>query len=1340
MQDILGKSLKNMKWIRTQRKRLSAILLVLSLIVTLNVFWVLRQPGLTLAGDASCGILDHSHGEECFTQVLVCELPEETHSHTETCYTTRFTEQQERLNLVCTQAEDPHEHGDACYTTHLTQAQETLQLICEQSTEPHSHTDDCYEIQYTQAQETLELICTEADELHEHTDNCYQLQHIEAEEIRQLVCTLPEEPHTHADSCYDLVITDPAEETVLTCQLQTVPHEHTEDCYIPEVIEACEEQVLTCNLSETAHIHEDACYIRECHCTLQEHIHSIDCYSDETADTETLLDWQDMFAAYPYTGSLRQDLVGIAKTQVGYRESTRNFEIGSDGIRRGYTRYGAWYGTPYREWSAAFVSFCLNYADADPEQTPGNIGANAMAEHWNKLGRFAPAGEYIPVAGDLVFFGDNTVGIVSEVQAATFYVIRADIDDAVVTSAMPLTDNSITGWGITEESPTQEPAVESEPPPASEIPSDNLLDISRGPVFFIFEKSKTESEQQRFLLKSPRAAVDLLPYLQSNKGTYSFVLLDTNNHELPKDEAGNYIASAGTSYKLYMPISSPNGFLPGTYQYQLPQGLSVVGGTGSFILEDGTNVGTWTVTDTGLITMEFNSNANHHADTTITAAMGITFLVQDSPLNFDGKITVTIEPPPQQETTTKLNKWANQGAEGAEQNKTDPTKLYWTMEITGKQNSQIPGSVITDQIKTGDHRYTQSDMAAGIKFGASDPNGEWHSWTVYPGNPNLTWTETGWTYTIPETITCWCGQVTLGNNNWTYYADYTSTPTPSNITGSFWYTNEVTIDGQYAEGWGKFTHSGTEAGIVKTGDFHGDANGGVFLWEFQATIPGRKPDSRAAYYTQIVDQLYVKDLDNATVAYIKNDADKATVTAVYQGQTITVPHVSEATPEDEFAWVVGWSEENNGVAYTRSLLPLCRCHCTETSCHYWNATHNRCDAYHYLDTGWSGFCFCWTPEEAITFTFSYTTNDPTVIEAYGGQSNNMLNQVSLQQTVYKPDGSHGAIILGEAHAKVPIPGVFKKELTQDFNGYTAHYKITVNEAKLVLTNGSSLTIHDVMTDTLAYISGSLVITSEDESGNTTILRQGIDYTVTYDGTGNQTDAQGKPVHVMDIVILHPQPVMYILDYDTTLLIPQGTTEGVKYSNSANITLWGEVISDSSTETVYANINISAKRYDVQMFKTCAVTGNPLADATFGLFNDHGGLITSDATDENGELLFQTNITEGIILREHVLYYMQELQAPPGYQLDDTKYWFCFCSKKDASCSECATITADVNAVRIPFEQIGKLHATNQLMHYDLPATGGPGIFPLILVSVMFIMTPLVYASIQRRKRERRGIR
>jgi hypothetical protein len=215
--------------------------------------------------------------------------------------------------------------------------------------------------------------------------------------------------------------------------------------------------------------------------------------------------------------------------------------------------------------------------------------------------------------------------------------------------------------------------------------------------------------------------------------------------------------------------------------------------------------------------------------------------------------------------------------------------------------------------------------------------------------------------------------------------------------------------------------------------------------------------------------------------------------------------------------------------------------------------------------------------------------------------------------------------------------------------------------------------------------------------------------------------------------------MYTLDYDTTLMIPTGTTQAIKYSNSAEITLWGEKITDPGVEKVYADINIAAKNYKVELFKTCASTGKPLGGATFGLFNERDGLIATDVTNSAGELSFQSNIIEGIILREHVLYYVQELKAPPGYTLNETKYWFCFCDERGDTCSKYAGIIADTGALRIPFEQVGKINIENQIMDYDLPATGGSGIYPLILTSVVFIITPFVYRFIRRRKREGRAV-
>ena len=143
------------------------------------------------------------------------------------------------------------------------------------------------------------------------------------------------------------------------------------------------------------HTHGEECYEQYLLCSKEEHVHSIDCYSDSAADVETQLDWQGMFEGC-LTGDLRIDVVSVAKSQIGYTESTRNFIVDDNGIRAGYTRYGAWYGAPYSDWSAMFVSFCLYYAGSDENETPYNIGASYMAELWNNNGRYVLTSEYIP--------------------------------------------------------------------------------------------------------------------------------------------------------------------------------------------------------------------------------------------------------------------------------------------------------------------------------------------------------------------------------------------------------------------------------------------------------------------------------------------------------------------------------------------------------------------------------------------------------------------------------------------------------------------------------------------------------------------------------------------------------------------------------------------------------------------------------------------------------------------------------------------------------------------------------------------------------------------------------
>lgn len=214
----------------------------------------------------------------------------------------------------------------------------------------HKHTADCYK---------KVLICgkeeTDGSEGHTHTDACYK-------EEKKLTCD--KEEHTHDADCYD-------EEGNLICDKEE--HTHSKDCYTTE-------KKLICGKEESkpvkAHHHTDDCYKKELVCGLKEHTHTASCYSDESADIENKSDWE---ATIPtLSGNWAEDVVSIAQSQLGYEESTANFKLADDGeTRKGYTRYGAWYGNKYGDWSAMFASFCLNYAEIPSKTVPVNSGSTA---------------------------------------------------------------------------------------------------------------------------------------------------------------------------------------------------------------------------------------------------------------------------------------------------------------------------------------------------------------------------------------------------------------------------------------------------------------------------------------------------------------------------------------------------------------------------------------------------------------------------------------------------------------------------------------------------------------------------------------------------------------------------------------------------------------------------------------------------------------------------------------------------------------------------------------------------------------------------------------------------
>lgn len=162
--------------------------------------------------------------------------------------------------------------------------------------------------------------------------------------------------------------------------------------------------------------------------------------------------WKKSVSGAKLTGDWRKDLVAIAQTQIGYRESSVDFIVDEEGVKRGYTRYGDWYGSMYGEWCSTFIAFCCEYANIPKGLFPRAALVGDLMDKLDDMG----AGEdyrYLPMAGDIVFFsteGDYApehVGIVENVSGSSIYTIEGNSSNQVRRREYALNADEIVGYG-----------------------------------------------------------------------------------------------------------------------------------------------------------------------------------------------------------------------------------------------------------------------------------------------------------------------------------------------------------------------------------------------------------------------------------------------------------------------------------------------------------------------------------------------------------------------------------------------------------------------------------------------------------------------------------------------------------------------------------------------------------------------------------------------------------------------------------------------------------------------------------------------------------------------------
>ena len=398
MKDIINGLIERFRRQHVQARRYVAMMLVLALLTTLFVNWQLHGVGITMTADYHCGYEEHQHTAACYEKVLTCGYEEgepetpvtSSDSSADLVSAYSAAEPEEPEEPVQTEPETiwvPHEHTDACYEEHRV-------LTCCQ--EEHEHTDDCFD-------EYGALICGEFE--HVHDDNCYTTEY-------ELVCGLDEgELVEEPNPAYQEM---PASRPVV--DLPPEPAETTPD-----------EPVL--------HHHTDACYTEELVCTIPEHHHTVECLADTQADVETAEEWQAA-ANVALNGNWAEDLLTVAKSQLDYQQSDKNFKLDVEDqqVLRGYSRYGAWYGNPYGAWDVMFLSYCLHFAGVPQTVVPQRAGVMALHSDLRGSQWLTDADGSTARPGDIVIYNTLTTEQVA-VDESSYGIALLDLDEDPDTAA-----------------------------------------------------------------------------------------------------------------------------------------------------------------------------------------------------------------------------------------------------------------------------------------------------------------------------------------------------------------------------------------------------------------------------------------------------------------------------------------------------------------------------------------------------------------------------------------------------------------------------------------------------------------------------------------------------------------------------------------------------------------------------------------------------------------------------------------------------------------------------------------------------------------------------------------
>ncbi len=161
---------------------------------------------------------------------------------------------------------------------------------------------------------------------------------------------------------------------------------------------------------------------------------------------------------YVNTGNLRNDIIGVAKTQIGYTELTsKDGTPVIDSQTPYYTKYGEAYGNPNGHWCAYFVLWCAKQAGIPTSIIcqSSSCGSCKTFINWFQSNHRWEGASYTPQSGDIIFFDWETdgsadhVGIVKSVSGDIIYTIEGNTGGVNGYIVMERDRNSsVFGYGV----------------------------------------------------------------------------------------------------------------------------------------------------------------------------------------------------------------------------------------------------------------------------------------------------------------------------------------------------------------------------------------------------------------------------------------------------------------------------------------------------------------------------------------------------------------------------------------------------------------------------------------------------------------------------------------------------------------------------------------------------------------------------------------------------------------------------------------------------------------------------------------------------------------------------